>query len=306
MSWRLRGRPISAVGSALPNAKTYRKAEDITAQPRILVYSRTPKTLPKLAWLEYLSGNTEDAVRLLGNSAERQHGQPKALSLYYRGAILNRMKRYDQALSSLDQAIAESPDLVLAREERGETLWQLGRKQEAVAAWNDAIKTTTALPIANSMLAGASASQGSVDAAADYEREADRYTPNDPLFHWVLGLRLQNVGMNELAEKHFQRAIQLNPEFRRARAQIPRAWECPRRSNCGLTFFFFSYQPVARAVRMLICRLHHVIRFPSCRQPAFERRIDHLADASGRNDLELFPHIFRDVFDVSFISIRAE
>jgi polyferredoxin/tetratricopeptide (TPR) repeat protein len=175
------------------------------------------EALPKLAWLEYLSGNTEEAVRMLGSAADRQHGQPKALSLYYRGAILNRMKRYDQALSSLDQAIAESPDLVLAREERGESLWQLGRKQEAVAAWNDAIKTTAALPVANSMLAGASASQGSVDAAADHEREADRYTPNDPLFHWVLGLRLQNVGMNELAEKHFATAIRLNPEFRRAR-----------------------------------------------------------------------------------------
>jgi hypothetical protein len=33
----------------------------------------------------------------------------------------------------------------------------------------------------------------------------------------MLGLRLQNVGMNSLAEKHFQRAIELNPEFRKAR-----------------------------------------------------------------------------------------
>jgi Flp pilus assembly protein TadD len=58
---------------------------------------------------------------------------------------------------------------------------------------------------------------GKTDEAAAYEKQADQFTPNDPLFHWMLGLRLQNVGMNELAEKHFARAIQLNPEFKRAR-----------------------------------------------------------------------------------------
>jgi hypothetical protein len=29
----------------------------------------------------------------------------------------------------------------------------------------------------------------------------------------MIGRRLKNLGMNELAEKHFQRAIQLDPEY---------------------------------------------------------------------------------------------
>jgi hypothetical protein len=29
----------------------------------------------------------------------------------------------------------------------------------------------------------------------------------------MIALRLKNLGMNELAEKHFQRAIQLEPQF---------------------------------------------------------------------------------------------
>jgi hypothetical protein len=33
----------------------------------------------------------------------------------------------------------------------------------------------------------------------------------------MVGMRLQNLGMNELAETRFQRAIELNPEFKRAR-----------------------------------------------------------------------------------------
>lgn len=173
--------------------------------------------LPKLAWIEYLSGNTERAVTLLSTASEHQSGQTKALSLYYRGAILNRLGRYDAALASLDQALAERPDLITAREEKGESLWQLGRRQEAVSTWNDAVKRNTNLPIAYSMLAGAAAAEGNAEAAAAYEKRAEQFTPNDPLFHWMLGLRLQNVGMNELAEKHFARAIELNPQFKAAR-----------------------------------------------------------------------------------------
>src|SRR5687768_5319362 len=86
--------------------------------------------LPKLAWLEYLSGNADQAINLLANVANRQDGQPQALSLYYRGAILNRLGRPDEALSSLDRSLQAAPALVTAREEKGEALWRLGRKHE--------------------------------------------------------------------------------------------------------------------------------------------------------------------------------
>jgi polyferredoxin len=104
------------------------------------------ETLPKLAWFEYLAGNAEDSVRLLGSAAEHQSGPAKALSFYYRGAMLNRLRRYDQALDSLGQALSEAPDLIVAREERGESLWQLGRGQEAIQAWNDAVRSNAGLP----------------------------------------------------------------------------------------------------------------------------------------------------------------
>ncbi len=176
------------------------------------------EALAKLAWIEYLSGNNEQAVNLLGISAERQEGQSKALSQYYRGAILNRLGRYDQALTALDAALAERSDLVIAREEKGESLWQLGRREEAVAVWRDAVSGKAGLPLANNLLAGAAALSGQPEAAAAYEKQADQTTPDDPLFHWTLGLRLESVGMGALAEKHFARAIQLNPEFRKARS----------------------------------------------------------------------------------------
>jgi polyferredoxin/tetratricopeptide (TPR) repeat protein len=172
------------------------------------------EALAKLAWFEYLSGNAEQSVQMLGQAATRQQGQAKALSLYYRGTILNRLGRYEQARTDLDDALAERSDLILAREEKGESLWQMGRKEEAVSVWSDAIQRNGRLVLAHNQLAGAAAARGKFEEATAHARQADQFTPDDPYYHWMIGLRLQNLGMSELAEKHFQRAIELNPGFK--------------------------------------------------------------------------------------------
>ena len=169
------------------------------------------EALPKLAWFEYLSGNAEQSVQLLGQAAAHQAGESKALSLYYRGAILNRIGRHEEAHASLDEALAERDDLILARQEKGESLWQLGHRDEAISVWADAVQRNARLALANNELAGAERLLGKLEEASAHEKQADQSTPNNPLFHWVLGRRLQDLGMTELAEKHFQRATQLSP-----------------------------------------------------------------------------------------------
>ena len=168
------------------------------------------ETLPKLAWFEYLLGNAEQSVQLLSQATAYQKGESKALSLYYRGAILNRLGRYEEARASLDEALAERDDLILARQEKGESLWQLGRSDEAISVWTDAVQRNPRLALANNELAGAKRSLGKLEEANAHEEQADQFTPNDPLFHWMLGRRLQDLGMTELAEKHFKQAGQLS------------------------------------------------------------------------------------------------
>jgi tetratricopeptide (TPR) repeat protein/ferredoxin len=169
------------------------------------------EALPKLAWFEYLLGNAEQSVRSLSQAAAHQKDESKALSLYYRGAILNRMGRYEEASASLDEALAERDDLILARQEKGESLWQLGHKDEAISIWTDAVQRNARLALANNELAGAERSIGKFEEATAHERQADQFTPKDPLYHWMLGRRLQDLGMTELAEKHFQQAGQVDP-----------------------------------------------------------------------------------------------
>jgi tetratricopeptide (TPR) repeat protein len=103
--------------------------------------------------------------------------------------------------------------LILARQEKGESLWQLGRKEEAIAVWIDAVQRNASLALTNNLLASAEQSLGRFEEASAYENQADQVTPANPLYHWMIGLRLKALGMNELAEKHFHRAIQLDPGY---------------------------------------------------------------------------------------------
>ena len=122
--------------------------------------------------------------------------------------MLNRLARYDEARISLDEALAERGDLILARQEKGESLWQLGRREEAVSVWEDAVQRNAHLVLANNELAGAARASGKLDDADLYEKQADQFTPSNPLYHWVVGRRLQDLGMTELAEKHLRQANQ--------------------------------------------------------------------------------------------------
>jgi tetratricopeptide (TPR) repeat protein len=170
------------------------------------------ETLPKLAWFEYLLGDAAQSVQTLRTAAAYQKDESRALSLYYRGAILNRLARYDEARATLDEALAERDDLILARQEKGESLWQLGRRDEAVSVWTDAVQRNAQLALANNELAGAALASGKRDEADVYEKQADRFTPNNPLYHWVIARRLQDLGMTALAEKHFQQAGQVGAD----------------------------------------------------------------------------------------------
>jgi tetratricopeptide (TPR) repeat protein/ferredoxin len=188
----------------------------VQGKDHYLVASRTglfanSEALPKLAWFEYLLGNAEQSVQTLGRAAAHQKDQNKALSLYYRGAILNRLSRYDEARATLDEALAERDDLILARQEKGESLWQLGRRDEAVSVWVDAVQRNARLALTNNELAGAAIASGKLEEADRYEKQADQFTPNDPLYHWVMARRLQDLGMTELAKKHFEQSGQGGP-----------------------------------------------------------------------------------------------
>lgn len=170
--------------------------------------------LPKHAWVEFLGGNADKAIGLLGAAAERSGGPTRALFLYYRGSILNRLGRSEQALANLDAALVERTDLSLARVEKGESLWALGNRTAAVNEWSEATADRNSSALAHLLLAGAAAADGDMALMAEHEGQAEIGIPKDARFHWMLGLRLQNIGMHPFAGRQFARAISIDPAYR--------------------------------------------------------------------------------------------
>lgn len=172
------------------------------------------EALSKHAWLEHLAGNTDVAIDRLAVAADNQTGQGRAIALYYRGALLNRKGRHEEAKSSLEASIAERSDLLGAYEELGESLWLTGNREKAIATWRAAADKTPDMVIANNLLAGAYTAIGDGASAARFSALAERQLSPDPYFNWMIGLRLKNAGMDEKAETYFRRAIQIDSSFR--------------------------------------------------------------------------------------------
>ncbi|MEP6809965.1 MAG: tetratricopeptide repeat protein, partial [Chthoniobacterales bacterium] len=158
----------------------------------------------------YLSGQAEESIPLLARAADGQKDEAKALSLYYRGTILNRLGRFEEAQASLDAALAVRPDLILARQEKGESLWQLNRRPEAIAVWEDTVRRSPNLALSQLFLAGAERTMGRFAEADAHEAQAGQSIPRDPLYYRMLALRLRNVGMQDLARAYLDRALQLS------------------------------------------------------------------------------------------------
>jgi polyferredoxin/tetratricopeptide (TPR) repeat protein len=172
------------------------------------------EAISKSAWLDYLAGDAERAIAKLDDSAELQSGQAKAISRYYRGAILNRMNRPQEALADLEIALAERGDMIVALEEKGEALWRLGRTSEAIETWGKATILRPELVLANNLLAGAYSAVGDDANAVSRVTQAEKLLSGDAYFNWMIAMRLQNVGFDALADRYYRRAIQIDSSFR--------------------------------------------------------------------------------------------
>ena len=104
-----------------------------------------------------------------------------------------------------------------ALEEKGESLWRLGRRAESIETWRSVADRNPNIVLSNYFLAGAYAAAGDLETSSRFEGVAMRNTPRDAYFQWMVGQRLQNVGMAELAEKNFARAIAIDPRLKARR-----------------------------------------------------------------------------------------
>jgi len=94
----------------------------------------------------------------------------------------------------------------------GEVLGKLGRRNEAVSAYREAIRLKPGYWEAHYRLAEQLGQQGSIEEAAREFREVIKFNPGYVRAHLNLGVALAKMGRPGEALKSFDTALQLDPQ----------------------------------------------------------------------------------------------
>ncbi|MFL5588082.1 MAG: tetratricopeptide repeat protein [Ktedonobacteraceae bacterium] len=125
------------------------------------------------------------------------------------GYALWNLKRYEEALAAFEQALRLDPNLASAYYNKGKALLDLNRPEEALAAFEQALRLD---PNLTSAYHGKGAALWELkrpeEALAAFE-QALRLDPNDALAYYNKGNTLERLGRNREAQRARERARQL-------------------------------------------------------------------------------------------------
>ncbi|HXB60992.1 MAG TPA: tetratricopeptide repeat protein, partial [Candidatus Acidoferrales bacterium] len=130
-----------------------------------------------------------------------------------RGALLQMMKRYDEALASYDRAVALKPDYTNAWFNRGGTLKQLNRFEQALASYDKAIALNPGHAEAHNNRGVLLQQMRRFDEAIASYDHAIAAKSDHAAAHNNRGTALMSKGDLDGAERMFRRALQLKPDF---------------------------------------------------------------------------------------------
>jgi Tfp pilus assembly protein PilF len=127
------------------------------------------------------------------------------------GNVLAQMGKTDEAIAHYAEALRIKPGLAEAHNNLGFTLAGRGRADEAMTHYAEALRIKPDYVEARSNLGVALATQGRVDEAIQELREALRMAPNDAEVHANLAEMFVRKGQVTESARHYSEAIRLNP-----------------------------------------------------------------------------------------------
>ncbi len=130
-----------------------------------------------------------------------------------RGAVLQQMTRYKEALASYDKAIRLKPDYANAHYNRGSTLKQMKRYEDALASYDQAIALKFDHAEAHNSRGVILQEMRRYDEALASYNKAMAVKPDHAIAHNNRGTALMNKGDMQEAEKMFLTAFELKPDF---------------------------------------------------------------------------------------------
>jgi len=130
----------------------------------------------------------------------------------YREALKDLSKHnVDSAVRRLDDAVERAPQFSAAWNNLGTIAYQTGKYDRAEECFREALKQEPRSFEALVNLGGVLVTEQKLDEALDYNGQAVLARPNDALAQSQLGLTYYLIGNLDLATKHLEEAIEIDP-----------------------------------------------------------------------------------------------
>jgi Flp pilus assembly protein TadD len=162
------------------------------------------------------------------------------------GNTLKELGRLDEALASYTQAITLKPDFAEAHSNLGGTLQELGRSDEALASCTQAIVLKPDFAEAHSNLGNTLKELGRFDEALASYIQAIALKPDYAEAHSNLGNTLKELGRLDEALASYTQAITLKPDFAEARYNLGILWFENKKYNLAAEQFELCDTPQSK------------------------------------------------------------
>ena len=154
---------------------------------------------------------------------ESMAGQRDPLALFQLAASLSRVGKVEEAIGRYREALQIRPDFPEARNNLANALEATGRTREAKDEFLVALRMHPEDGTAHYNLANLLMSEGALEEAMGHMREAARLRPAMPEAHRGLGRALLKAGRASEAAKEFEEALRLRPGYESARRGLESA-----------------------------------------------------------------------------------
>lgn len=144
--------------------------------------------------------------------------QPEIAFVFYHelGLEKQRKRQMKEAADLFEKALKAQPNHYDAQLELGETLYELGRNEDAISAFRKSIALKPDVDQSHGKLGGTLLTMNQTEEAIKELRNAIQLEPNNALYHNNLGVGLAKQGTDEEAVKEYRRAVELNPNLEKA------------------------------------------------------------------------------------------
>jgi tetratricopeptide (TPR) repeat protein len=129
------------------------------------------------------------------------------------GVALAQLGKVQEAIGHYEQALRLNPDLAEVHNNLGVALVRSGRLPEAIGHYEQALRLHPDFAEADNNLGSALASGGKLPEAMGHWEQALRLNPDFAEAHYNLGMALQRMGKVQEVIAHFEQALRSKPDY---------------------------------------------------------------------------------------------